>query len=44
MDLITGIVAGLSLTIITVVSVVLFINNSNAQQNIDSKVTSVVNQ
>lgn len=44
MDPITGIVAGLSLTIITVVSVVLFINNSNAQQNIDSKVASVVNQ
>lgn len=44
MDPITAVVAGLSLMIVTVVSIVLFMNNSNSQKQLDDKMKNVVNQ
>jgi len=44
MDPITAIVAGLSLVIVAVVSVVLYINNRDVQSQLDSKMKNVVGQ
>lgn len=44
MDPITAIVAGLSLVIVSVVSIVLFMNSNTAQKEIDTKMKNVVNQ
>lgn len=44
MDPITAIVAGLSLTIIAVVSIVLYLNTTTNQKDMDTKMKSVVDQ